>query len=324
MMRSKGYTLIELLIAMGLGAFLLTGLVQIFSTSSQSIRLVNASARVQEGGRIAMELLSRDIRMADYWGCAPGPSTISNNLDETDTPDYTSAMHALEIASGVVGENDVPVSRADIGGVDVVEGSDVLSLRGASALSGVKVVTPYMTTTSAGVHVNDNSGIPKGTVLLISDCSGGDYFSTTGNNTGNNLLHNDGFDTEGVVKNKTKNFSRTYKGDAVILSSYTKIYFLGKNNQGSNSLYRYDSEDAELLELVPNVTSLNFTYGEDTRNDAVKAADLFRNAAMVSNMDNVISVQVEIGIKNSGSSATTNTSVARNYSSTVTIRNRLL
>ena len=324
MMRSKGYTLIELLIAMGLGAFLLTGVVQIFSTSSQSIRLVNASARVQEGGRIAMELLSRDIRMADYWGCAPAPSTISNNLDETDTPDYIAAMHALEVASGVVGENDVPASRADIGGVDVVEGSDVLRLRGASALSGVKVVTPYMTTTSAGVHVNDNSGIPKGTVLLISDCSGGDYFSTTGNNTGNNLLHNDGFDTEGVVKNKTKNFSRTYKGDAVILSSYTKIYFLGKNNQGSNSLYRYDSEDAELLELVPNVTSLNFTYGEDTRNDAVKAADLFRNAAMVSNMDNVISVQVEIGIKNSGSSATTNTSVARNYSSTVTIRNRLL
>ena len=324
MMRSKGYTLIELLVAMGLGLFMLAGVMQIFNTSSQSVRLINASARVQEGGRIAMALLTRDIRMADYWGCAPGPSTISNNLDETDTPDYNASIHALEMASGVVGEDNVSSSRADIGGIDVVDGSDVLHLRGSSALNGIRVIAPYMTSTSAAVHVNNNSSIPKSTILLISNCSGGDYFSTTGSNTGNKLLHNKGFDAGGVIKNKVKDFSRTYSGDAVILTAYTNTYFLGRNTMGGNSLFRYGRNNSELFELVPNVTSLNFIYGEDTRNDAVKAADIFRNATLVSDMNNVISIQVEIGVKSSGSSATTNTSVTRNYASTTTIRNRLL
>jgi len=110
MRRIKGYTLIELLIATGLGIFLLSGVVQIFNSNSQSIRLVNASARVQEGGRIAMEMLTRDIRMADYWGCAPDPSTITNHLktDGSDT-DYDPDIHNPQTGSGLGGLNDVGV-----------------------------------------------------------------------------------------------------------------------------------------------------------------------------------------------------------------------
>lgn len=69
MRSSRGFSLIELMIAVVLGAALLFGVIQIFDSNKQSSRLQHAFVEVQEAGRIAADLLARDIRMADYWGC---------------------------------------------------------------------------------------------------------------------------------------------------------------------------------------------------------------------------------------------------------------
>ena len=70
---AKGFTLVEILIAMMIGLFLLAGVLQIFINSKQSYRMQEALARLQESGRFALDFLDRDIRMAGYRGCAsPG------------------------------------------------------------------------------------------------------------------------------------------------------------------------------------------------------------------------------------------------------------
>ncbi|MDH5233162.1 MAG: prepilin-type N-terminal cleavage/methylation domain-containing protein, partial [Gammaproteobacteria bacterium] len=69
-----GLSLIELMISLLLGALLLFGVFRIFDTNQQTARMANAFSRVQEGGRISMEMIARDIRMADHWGCTPGVS----------------------------------------------------------------------------------------------------------------------------------------------------------------------------------------------------------------------------------------------------------
>ena len=72
-MKNKSYqtgmTLIEIMIALLIGAFLLGGVLQIFIGSKQTYRMQEGLSRLQENGRFALDFLARDIRMAGYWGC---------------------------------------------------------------------------------------------------------------------------------------------------------------------------------------------------------------------------------------------------------------
>ena len=61
-----GVALVEVLIAMLIGVFLVGGMLQVFSSSRLTYRVHEATARMQETGRMALELLSRDIRMAGF------------------------------------------------------------------------------------------------------------------------------------------------------------------------------------------------------------------------------------------------------------------
>jgi type IV pilus assembly protein PilW len=65
----KGLTLIEILISLLLGAFLIGGVLQIFISSRQTYRVQETLSRLQENGRFAMDFIGRDVRMAGYRAC---------------------------------------------------------------------------------------------------------------------------------------------------------------------------------------------------------------------------------------------------------------
>jgi type IV pilus assembly protein PilW len=67
--QQNGMTLIEIMIALLLGVFLLAGVIQIFISSRETNRVQEALSRLQENGRFAMDFIGRDIRMADYRAC---------------------------------------------------------------------------------------------------------------------------------------------------------------------------------------------------------------------------------------------------------------
>lgn len=81
--RQAGFSLIEIMIALLIGAFILGGLIKLFVNSHKTSRMQENLSRLQENGRFAMEYLSRDIRMAGYWDCM-SPST-PNNQDVVGT-----------------------------------------------------------------------------------------------------------------------------------------------------------------------------------------------------------------------------------------------
>ena len=77
-----GMTLIEIMIALLIGAFLLGGVLQIFINAKQTYRMQDNLSRLQENGRFALDLIGRDVRMTSYWGCltrAPGDITVVNS-----------------------------------------------------------------------------------------------------------------------------------------------------------------------------------------------------------------------------------------------------
>jgi type IV pilus assembly protein PilW len=57
-------TLVEVMIGMLLGVFLVGGIMQVFASSRQTYRVHEATSRMQESGRMALEVISRDIRGA--------------------------------------------------------------------------------------------------------------------------------------------------------------------------------------------------------------------------------------------------------------------
>src|SRR5690606_14593368 len=66
--RSAGVTLIELMVALAVGSFLLIGAVTVFVQSQQSFRVNESVARLQEAARFVFDAIEPDLRMAHYWG----------------------------------------------------------------------------------------------------------------------------------------------------------------------------------------------------------------------------------------------------------------
>ena len=62
----RGLTLLEILVALMISAFLIAGVIQLFIGSKQTYRFYDAMSRLQENGRLALDTMAMDIRMADY------------------------------------------------------------------------------------------------------------------------------------------------------------------------------------------------------------------------------------------------------------------
>ncbi len=64
----SGLTLVELMVALAIGSFLIIGAVQIYSQSRQAFVVNESIARVQETAQFAMDTIEADLRMASNWG----------------------------------------------------------------------------------------------------------------------------------------------------------------------------------------------------------------------------------------------------------------
>lgn len=67
--KQKGLSLIELMVAILVSMILLLGVVELFLNTFRTDRTHTELSRVQESGRVAMELVTREVRRAGYQGC---------------------------------------------------------------------------------------------------------------------------------------------------------------------------------------------------------------------------------------------------------------
>lgn len=94
-----GVSLIELMVALVLGLFLIFGAVTIYNKSRSTYRTTEAVARLQETARYAMDAIEPDVRMASYWGLASRPDYIVNRAGPT-----ASTPADLAVADGEINE----------------------------------------------------------------------------------------------------------------------------------------------------------------------------------------------------------------------------
>lgn len=76
----KGLSLIELMVTILLSSLLLLGVLQLYISTSATDRTSNELARVQENGRVAIELIAREARRMGYQGCVGASVTTEANI----------------------------------------------------------------------------------------------------------------------------------------------------------------------------------------------------------------------------------------------------
>lgn len=76
-----GLTLIEILVALVISLVLMAGVIQLFIGSKQTYRFHDALSRLQENGRLALDTMATDIRMASY--SPPGVPAPANAVATT-------------------------------------------------------------------------------------------------------------------------------------------------------------------------------------------------------------------------------------------------
>ena len=105
----RGFTLIEITIAITIGLLMLAGILQISQANKESNRLQRNMGFVQENMRIAMELLAWDIRMAGFNNNLTGPLSTPQPL----------FIDVVAPTPDVPLSSDIPRTRtADGGGAD--------------------------------------------------------------------------------------------------------------------------------------------------------------------------------------------------------------
>ncbi len=108
--KNKGFSLIELMVAMFIGLLLLTGIVTLFTNSNVVNRAQNGLARLQENGRFAIAMIKRDIEMAGHIHCgslANVGDVITSVTQGYETKPLTVDPNALTFGNGFPQRNDV-------------------------------------------------------------------------------------------------------------------------------------------------------------------------------------------------------------------------
>jgi type IV pilus assembly protein PilW len=330
-MTSKQYTLrktqlgiglVEILIAMLLGLVLVGGILQMFSSSQQTHRVHEATSRMQESGRMALEIIARDVRMADFWGCASDLNNVVNNLNNA--------------AAGYV---DFKAGGVD--GTDGGSGADTLILRGGFN-TGLGVEPPYGPQASANIKVSADNDLSQSDILFVSDCTNADIFQVTNSNPDGSgvLVHNTGSTTEPGNYNVTNPgcpganahcLSKVYGADASIFRVQQITYTIATGSEGEPALFRNGDE------FLDGVEDLQVLYGEDT--DGTGAANYYVPANQVVDMAAAVSIRFAVITRSQNDNLTggatqsydvlgaTRTApdnrLRQTYMSTVAVRNRL-
>ncbi|HWR76294.1 MAG TPA: PilW family protein [Thiobacillus sp.] len=321
-----GFGLIELMIAMTLGLVLLGGIGYVYIGSRGAFRTTDNLSRIQENARYALDMMSRDIRMAGYVGCGNLASMPVKTIAKPPVPPITAGNALIGYDNGTGWTNPTSIVRA---------AGDVLSVMGAFS-SGANL-TGNLIPSNANVQVNGNpDGFEQGDVLIVTNCSQADVFKVTNhpNNSGIvTLTHGSGSNTGNRVG--------TYGKDAFVMRMNQYSYFIGDTLISASrpvsvrALYRVGLNGVA-EELVEHVHDMQLRYGLDTSATPDGRVDSYSNAPgnwkqvvsvtvnlLMRSPDNNISTATQSVTFNNGTFAAPDRRLYQVFSATVGVRNRL-
>ena len=277
---SRGFSLVELMLALTLGLMVIAGAVQLFAGARQSHASLQSGARVQESGRYALAFMEHSARNAGFLGCNGSRgrivNTLNGDLDALFELNVTRAVEAFDNDGG--GSATAFAAAAGIDHDRIVPGTDMVAFRRVEAPLH-RVSAPVDPDGNPVVEDRKTFDLEADDFLLIGDCEQSSLFRLTGVIRGAGrltLLRGRG---AGVFENSpAKPLSEAGKvygpagegGGATVGRVVTETYFIargrGVDHRGerSRSLWRR-AGTAMPAELVEGIHDLQVSFAVDTR-----------------------------------------------------------
>ena len=326
---SAGFTLVELMVALVLGLIVIAGVISVFLANQQVYRTNQAIGDVQDGSRIAFEMMAHDIRGAALTGCSNN-GLVANVLNNGPTAGGTAwwantanAVHGYDTTQA-----DPAIAFGTLQGLRLAN-TPSLELLGATDL-GLSVLTN--TTASAQMTINGTStAIQAGDVMIVCDPDHAAIFQITAYDSVSALSYLTGTGTPGNCSKglgypsvcTAGGISYAFGPNSQLAKLTAVDWFIGTNPVGGRSLYRSDLENITKVptptaqEMVRDVTGMSILYHQPPQTS-------FVTASAITNWAVVDAVQVTLTVASTDKRAGTDVkAVTRIFSATTTVRNRV-
>ncbi len=308
-LRARGMTLIELMIGMAIGLFLMTVMGAVYLGSKGTFTAQESTARLQENGRFAVDVLAKDLRMAGFHACAGQVSGLASvrNVLNAATP------LAQNFGQAVAGSHNTgaawsPALDPTVAALGPSASGDIVTVYRSTGTSWA--LTAEMLTGTSDLQVTPTANIASGDILVVGDCGGAAVFQATNANPGGlgTIQHQMGV---GGIAPGVNNASlgRAYLQDAAVYRLQSVTYYLAPSvrQAGQTALWSYAwpayGLGVQPVELVTGLERMSVTYGIDTNAD--RAADKYVTADAVADWSQVVNARLEMVIASNDSSTAT-------------------
>ena len=272
----QGVSLIELMISITMGLFIMAGVLQLFASSSQTSRTAEGASRIQENIRYAFKRIGDDIALAGSLGCLGHSSNnIRNSVVAVGNVPVVGAWNdfAGTFISGV---------NNDAADADVLDGTDTLILKYVDATTAQQVNALSAGGAEMQLTANaDADNFSIGQIVAVGNCVR-IYFAPAADVDGDDIDLDNGAT---VTLSPSRSVVFAYGGQ-----TGAHRYFIGNSagtpvgevcNPDDNIQRRYcalfrETNNGDSQELVQGVHAMQIRYGvEDDWQETINNPDDF-------------------------------------------------
>lgn len=331
-MRSeRGFSLVELMVALGIGLFLVGAVVTMYLAQSSISKTTVSQASVQNSENAISALLVPAIRSTGFTGCSNltqfiadlnsgGAAPIGSLNSGTQPP-----MIIGYDASGTAGsgsslaistDNDVNDSVASdwspsldstlVG--SVLAGSDVLVILGAVPGSNpIEVTAKSVPGASTTLALQNTTGLSVGQLASVTDCGKTDIFQITGL-TATSVSHTG---SSGSMTNKTDFLPVSFDLASQLIPLQQTAFYVahGQGDQSTLMQSIYINGAWTSQPLVPGIDSMQVLYGVGKAG----VVSQYMDASAVTDWTTIQSVRIGFLIQGQKGSGNTSNLASRNF-----------
>ncbi|MBV9892384.1 MAG: PilW family protein [Rhizobacter sp.] len=317
--QSRGLTLVELMVGMAVGMFVVLVAISIFVSTRTLHAVGSASTRMNENARLAMDILQADLRNAAFVGCRPllndAPTIVllAGDGGFLATPAGMRANRGTgtSFAPGLAGPlATFPAASAPL------PTSDVLTVRVAADMPGQGVIAPMPSTVAAPqiAASSPTNTLAAGDIVLVASCKWSSIFQVTEPDPVATGVLSHALGGGFSPGNATDDLQQRARTDATVYKLETRHYYIAPSvlHPGTNSLWRLVVPGPVVpVEVASGIDRLSITYGVDGGANSLQNVDRYLTADAVPDWGKVVTVHVQMLV------ATAKDNVARTSQSVV-------
>jgi type IV pilus assembly protein PilW len=343
----RGFSLIELMIALGIGLFLLAGLFYIYSNAAQSFRTQSALAYMQSNARFAFEIMGVDIRQAGFFPTRKDetPVNIVNTL--TSCNNNLKDLFSIPLV-GYESSEPPDVCTTASTTACYLANTDSLTVVRADNENRFKVSTYTPGAFTLALASWPSNPPEVGEIFLATDPSHAAVFQVDTITPPSLTFGVGGAASPGNSGADLGVFNGT--SSLVLMRLSGVSYYIGLNPAGEPALYRDKmtrsgtSADGDKEELIQGVEDMEITYGVDTNDPVDRNVNAYWTATQVaagtdgtltmpaagapsSYWRRVLSVRITLTLVSAQdervATTTSDRRLRRTFTNTIAVRNRL-